>query len=189
MAIFLKGVNIYLRPLQPEDAQGPYVEWFNDAEVCWANSHHYIPYTTKEALAYIERAQKFGDEFILAIVRKEDNRHIGNIALKRIDYIARSSEIAFLIGDKSCWGKGYGKEAGRLLLDHAFFALNLNRVYCGIFETNVAMQNLAEDLGMRVEGRRRQAAFKDNCYLDVIEYGVLRQEYIERFGKLGGKQG
>jgi len=44
------------------------------------------------------------------------------------------------------------------------------------------MKKLAEYLAMQVEGQRRQAVFKQNRYVDVIEYGVLRQEYIERFG-------
>ena len=100
----------------------------------------------------------------------------------RLDFVSRSAEFAIVIGAKDCWGKGHSKEAARLLLDHAFFTLNLNRVYCGTFETNVAMKKLAEYLAMQVEGRRRQSVFKQNRYVDVIEYGVLRQEYIERFG-------
>ena len=184
---FLRGENIYLRPLQTEDAQGPYLQWFNDEEVSAGTSHHDFPFTIKDASAYIERAQKFDDELILAIALKSDDRHIGNITLKRINYISRTAELAIVIGDKSCWGKGYSKEAARLLLDHAFFTLNLNRIYCGTFETNIPMQKLAEYVGMRIEGRRRQAAFKNNRFLDLIEYGVLREEYLGRFGEFRGK--
>ena len=179
---FLEGERVYLRALVPEDAQGAYPTWFNDAEVCQGNSHHYYPYTVRETEAYIERAQSFRDELVLAIVPKETGQHIGNITLKRIDYIARTAEYAIIIGDKSTWGKGFAKEASRLLLDHAFYSLNLNRVYCGTFETNIAMQRLAEFMAMKEEGRRRQAVFKDNRLLDIIEYGVLRREYMERFG-------
>ncbi len=39
------------------------------------------------------------------------------------------------------------------------------------------MRRVAERLGMREEGVRRQAAFKDGAYVDVVEYGVLRAEY------------
>jgi RimJ/RimL family protein N-acetyltransferase len=39
---------------------------------------------------------------------------------------------------------------------------------------------------MRLEGRRRQAAFKDSRWLDVLEYGVLRDEYVEKFGDPSG---
>jgi RimJ/RimL family protein N-acetyltransferase len=35
---------------------------------------------------------------------------------------------------------------------------------------------------MQKEGCRRQAAYKQGRYMDVIEYGVLREEYLQRFG-------
>jgi ribosomal-protein-alanine N-acetyltransferase len=174
---FLKGDQVYLRALAEADANGAYVEWFNDAEVSAENGHHYWPFTTGEALAYIERSATAEDDVVFAIAACDDDRHIGNVTLKRINWIWRSAEFAIVIGDKSVWGKGYGKEVGRLVLDYAFEVLNLRRVHCATFETNVAMQKLALFLGMREEGRRRQAAFKSNRYLDVVEFGVLRDEY------------
>ena len=179
---FLLGEHVYLRALLETDAEGDYPLWLNDEEVCRGNSHHRFAFTPESARDYIRRAGSTRDELILAIALRDDDRHIGNITLKRMDFVSRSAEFAIIIGAKDCWGKGHSKEAARLLLDHAFFTLNLNRVYCGTFETNVAMKKLAEYLAMQVEGQRRQAVFKQNRYVDVIEYGVLRQEYIERFG-------
>ena len=184
-APFLEGEHIYLRALVPKDAQGPYPTWFNDPEVCEGNGHHYYPYTPQDAAEFIKKVRHARDEITLAIALKEDHRHIGNVTLKRIDLITQSAEFAIVIGDKNTWGKGYSKEVGKLLCDHAFFELNLNRVYCGTFESNTAMCKLAAYLGMREEGRRRQAAFKDNRRLDLIEFGVLRDEYLARSG--GGK--
>lgn len=86
-----------------------------------------------------------------------------------------------LSGDKTCWGKGYGKEAARLICEHGFQALNLHRISCGTLDNNTAMSKLAESLGMVEEGRRRQAAYKHGRYVDIIEYGVLKSEYVARF--------
>ena len=174
---FLTGKRVYLRPLIPEDASGPYLSWFNDPEVNAENGHHYWPFSPQEAAAYIERIATVRDEVTFAVAAVDDDRHIGNVTLKRINPISQSAEFAIIIGDKSVWGKGYGKEIGRLVLDYAFDVLNLRRVHCATFETNVGMQKLALYLGMREEGRRRQAAFKSSRYLDIIEYGVLKAEY------------
>ena len=180
-APFLVGDKIYLRALVAADAAGPYATWFNDEEVCRGNSHHVFPYTQDAASSYIEYAIGTRDALVLAIVPKEDHQHIGNIALQKIHPIYHSAEFSIVIGDKSAWGKGYGKEAGRLLCDHGFQTMNLHRIHCGTFSNNKAMQRLAAYLGMKQEGVRREAAFKDGRYLDIIEYGVLKDEYEEHW--------
>jgi RimJ/RimL family protein N-acetyltransferase len=178
---FLKGRQVYLRPLAESDRGGAYPHWLNDKEVCQGNSHHLFPYTLEAASDYITNANRGRQHLVLAIVSLADGLHIGNIALDNIDYISRSAVLSILIGEKSCWGKGYGKEAAELICSHGFMALNLHRIACGTFENNQGMLRLATHLGMQEEGRRRQAIYKRGRYLDVIEYGVLKGEYIERF--------
>ena len=174
---FLKGPRIYLRVLIEEDINGPYISWFNDSEICKGNSHHIFPYTKQLAVEYLETIRKSSDELVFAIVSNDDDRHIGNIALQHIHPINRSAELSIILGEKTLWGKGYANEAAGLLVSHAFSSLNLRRISCGTFETNVSMQKLARSLGMTEEGRRRQAAFKEGKYLDIIEFGLLKSEF------------
>jgi len=182
-APFLVGKDIYLRGLIESDCEGPYATWFNDAQVCEGNSHHVFPHSAEAARTYIKQVNTARDKLVLAIIRSKDNKHIGNITLDNINYINRTAELSIIIGDKSCWNEGYGKQAVRLICDHGFLALNLNRIACGTFENNIPMQKLAEHLGMVREGVRRKAVYKSGCYLDIIEYGVLRDEYLARFSQ------
>jgi len=122
---FLIAKEIYLRALVETDSEGQYPTWFNDAEVCRGNSHHIFPYTLEDAHAYIQEANRGRHHLILAIVTSKDDTHIGNIALDNINYISRTAELNIVIGDKSCWKKGYGKEAAKLICDHGFMSLNL----------------------------------------------------------------
>ena len=179
---FLIGERLYLRPLLLSDAQGPYPQWFNDAEVCAGNSHHVFTYTPAVAEDYIRRVNESRDTLALAIVLIDADRHIGNIALQHIDWISRSAEFAIVIGDKEAWHKGYAIEGSRLLCGHGFSAMNLHRIACGTFDNNEPMKKLAYSLGMKEEGRRREAIFKDGRYLDVVEYGVLRTEFEAAVG-------
>lgn len=178
---FLSGEKIYLRGLRESDAQGPYPSWFNDEEVCQGNSHHVFPYSQEQALAYIRESRGTDRRLVLAIVRREDGAHIGNIALDNIDYINRSAALTIIVGDKAAWGKGYGREAARLICDHGFTTLNLRRISAGTFEDNAGFRRIAQYLGMVEEGRRRQEAFKLGRYVDVVEYGLLREEFLHRF--------
>lgn len=180
---FLLGDRVYLRGLNENDLKGNYVEWFNDAEVCQHNSHHIFPYTRANAEEYFNNIQNSKDTLVLAVILKENDLHIGNVSLQRIDYLSNSAEFAILIGEKDQWGKGYSKEAAMILLLHGFNSLNLNRIYCATTKDNVAMQKLAEYLGMKMEGLRRQAVWKNGKYRDVLEYGVLKNEFLERTGE------
>ena len=153
------------------------MSWLNDPEVCEHNSHHVYPYTKAQGQGYIESTSRDDHNLVLAILAKESKKHIGNIALQKIDLLARSAEYAILIGDKDYWGKGVASEASRLILGHGFTALNLHRIHCGTGSTNTAMQKLAGKLGFKEEGRRREAHFKNGVYTDLIEYGMLANEF------------
>lgn len=174
---FLMSEKIGLRPLTPEDAGVPYLNWLNDAEVCAGNDHHRWPFTPASAAAFIAAAASDRQNLVLAVEILKPREHIGNIALQSIDPIHRSAEISFLIGSRTAWGKGYGQEAGRLLLRHGFHELNLQRIGCGTPDSNAGMIKLALALGMKEEGRRRKAFFKGGKYHDIVQFGLLASEF------------
>jgi RimJ/RimL family protein N-acetyltransferase len=175
---FLTGERVVLRPLSLTDADGPYPGWFNDPVVCRYNSHHVYPYTREQAIEYI-RSVAGGPDLVLAIDDRETGAHVGNVSLQEIDQRSRTAEFAIVIGDREAWGKGVGAEAGWLILDHGFRELNLRRVAAGTSAANTGMRRLAQRLGMREEGTRRQAMYKDGEYHDIVEFGVLRDEFQE----------
>ncbi|MBI1952741.1 MAG: GNAT family N-acetyltransferase [Candidatus Omnitrophica bacterium] len=178
---FLQTKRVLLRSLTEADCDGAYLNWLNDPEVCRHNGHHLFPYRPEDAVRYVKKMLASPNDLVLAVTLTDGGRHIGNISLQNIDWVNRLAEFAILIGEKDCWGKGYSKEAARLLLDHGFRSLNLHRIHCGTSASNMPMRGLAAHLGMREEGRRRQALFKQNSYLDLLEYGLLREEFLKRF--------
>jgi ribosomal-protein-alanine N-acetyltransferase len=174
---FLKGENYILRPLTIEDVQGNYKNWLNDPEVNSYNTHARFPRTENYLVDYVNSLNNLNNIIVLAIVDPlENNKHIGNISLQSINWIDRSSEIAFILGEKTYWGKGVMFECGKLLIEHAFKTLNLNRIACGTSSLNVGMQKLAIKLGMSQEGIRKNAIFKNGIYADIIEYGILNNQ-------------
>lgn len=181
---FLTGKRIYLRGLEEADLQGDYFQWFNDAEVCAYNGHARFPNSAKAMRDYFDRTQGSRSEIVFAIVLKERDRHVGNVALQDVDWISRSAAFSILIGAKDLHGRGIGRETGLLVRDYAFGRLNLRRLHCGTHADNAGMRSLAEAMGMREEGCRVQAFWKDGAYHDLIEYGMLRPGVAE----LGGKE-
>jgi RimJ/RimL family protein N-acetyltransferase len=178
--VFLEGASVYLRPLAEEDLTKEYQSWLNDAEICQYNSHAIFPYSFEDLKRFFERSKQPGStDVVLAIVSKGNNKHIGNISLQNIDWVSREAEFAILLGDKSYWNKGIASEAALLICDYGFKRLNLNRIQCGTSSENTPMQKLAKKMKMLQEGVRRQAMYKMGKHVDIIEYGVLKDEFYK----------
>ena len=175
----LQGKNISLRELSMQDAEGDYPNWFNDPEVTKYNSHGERVYTKEMAQEYIHMVSSSTFHNVFAIIETASRKHIGNISLQSINTKARNAEFAILIGEPSVYGKGMGEEAGKLLLDYGFGDLNLHRIYCGTSSNNLGMQKLAVKLGMKQEGLRRDGLLKNGEFADIIEYGILENEYTK----------
>ncbi len=112
-------------------------------------------------------------------------KHIGNISIQEIDYINRSAEIAFIIGDKDCWGKGIATTAGFFMLHHGFDVLNMNRIYLGTAALNEGMRKVAEKLKMRFEGVSRAGLYIDGQYQHIVHYSILKNEWEQIVNHIG----
>jgi RimJ/RimL family protein N-acetyltransferase len=81
----------------------------------------------------------------------EKGAYIGTIEL--YDVTPSTATLGIIIGERSHWGRGYGSEAIRLLLHHAFSSMRLRRVRLSTFGDNVRAQRAFFKAGF-VELRR-----------------------------------
>jgi len=170
----LDSVRLYLKHLSLDALDGNYVYWLNDKEVCKYNSHGEIEYTKDMALDFINSLKDDKSKEVYAVYLKENDTHIGNISLQKIDYKNNSVEIAYLFGEKEYWGKGYAKEASEVLIKRAFDELNLHRIYFGTHVENLSMQKLGENLGFKREGQQKDAQYKNGKYNNIVLYGMTK---------------
>jgi RimJ/RimL family protein N-acetyltransferase len=175
-APYLIGKVIYLRPFDPVVDSKLTVAWFNDQEVTRFMTR-YLPITLPEQEAFLRSSAGSPTDVALGIVEKASDRLVGALGLHRIDWRNRHACMGITIGDKSCWGKGYGTESTSLLVEHSFLVLNLNRIWLEVYEYNDRARRVYEKLGFRVEGRQRQHQFRDGRYWDTLIMGVLREEW------------
>jgi len=175
--IFLQDDVIILRPLEITDADGDYPAWLNDETTSMGNGHHRMPYSRANARDFISTTNESSDAIVLAITRKNNNKHVGNIALKDICWFSRSAEIAIIIGEPDGRNNGIGFRASKLLINHGFIALNLHSIKCQTFLNNAAMIGLAKKLGMKYVGSLRESVFKHGNYLDVEIFDLLRSDW------------
>jgi RimJ/RimL family protein N-acetyltransferase len=172
---FLVGTNVYLRPLEREDAR-LVVPWVNDPEVT-RTLLMYRPMTLKAEEEFIDRIANADDQVAVGIALRQGDRLIGVTGLHQIDHRSRHAAFGILIGDKSEWGKGHGTEATRLIVGYGFHTLNLHRVWLHVHAHNERGQKAYEKAGFRREGVLRQEYFREGRYWDTVVMAVLRDEW------------
>lgn len=110
----------------------------------------------------------------------EDISHIivGAVYLLAIDWVSRNCEFAIWIGDSGYKRRGVGTFAAKSALQHAFFDLNIHRIYLTVLEDNIAARSLYKKIGFVEEGIHRDAVYKEGKYLSMIQMSILKEEFI-----------
>jgi len=116
----------------------------------------------------------------LLIESVEDGRPIGLTGLWDIDLQSGNAMTAIKIGGAAeNRGRGYGQQAVRMVMDFAFRDVGLNRLYGSILEFNAASMALYFDkCGWTHEGVSRKHVWRNGQYWDVINLGILREEFL-----------
>ncbi len=173
------GKLIRLAALQ-RDHLPRFVEWLNDYEVAsYINPDLIAPFSIEDENEWFEAQRKSQDSKTFAILTLDSDRLIGNCSLARISWKNRSAVFGILIGDKSCWGKGYGTDATRTMMRYAFEEMGLNRVELWVFANNLRAIRCYEKVGFKHEGTRRQVLFRNGRWLDDHVMALLRED-VER---------
>lgn len=107
----------------------------------------------------------------------EEDRVIGQISLADLNLTTGNAWLGIGIGDRDCWGKGYGTDAMQLLLRYVFEQVNLRRVSLEVHEYNTCGIRLYKKLGFQVEGRERGYLNRFGRRWDMIFMGLLRDEW------------
>jgi len=174
----INGGNIRLRAVERADLP-LFVLWLNDPEVR-AGLEMFLPFSLAEEERWYERMLEApAAEHVLAIDALDQDhwRLIGTCGLHKFDWRARAAEAGISIGDKTYWNKGHGTNVMRLLLQHGFDTLNLNRVYLSVYANNLRAIRCYEKTGFVLEGRMRQAHYQNGEYHDILLMSVLRSEW------------
>ena len=85
-----------------------------------------------------------------------------------------------MIGDKTCWNKGYASESVLLVLNYAFRHINLLKMYVGVTAPSQASVKLLERNGYNTEAVFKDKLFVYGKYVDHIIMSLSQEEYLQR---------
>jgi RimJ/RimL family protein N-acetyltransferase len=126
-----------------------------------------------------------GDQFLVCLDSEDagpgspeadETTRIGWVGVDDVSY--RRLDFGFWLASEF-HGGGYGTEAVTLLVDYTFATYDHPAVGAIAYEFNEASRGVLESLGFEEEGRIRRDRFIDGEYVDMVQYGLLREDWEE----------
>lgn len=168
-----------LREIREHDYED-ILEIYSDAEV--------LAYQNMVAMKSLEEAQNYikcisdgykDRRFVRwCIVRKEDSKLIGLVALHHIENENFKTSIGYIL-NKRYWNQKIMSEVLNAIIDYVFNELKLNRIEADIHPENVASIRLCEKFGFKREGLLEESIFNrdKNKFEDRLIYGIINKNY------------
>lgn len=170
-------MGIHLTKIEKEDMKDLY-RWFSNEEFLkYYDYYPPVPLSQKQVDEMFDYYEKSKKSQVFAI--KSEGVIIG---VAGFDDIIEENRVATLfigLGDESSRGRGYGREAMRLLLDYGFNNLNFHRIQLNVLEFNEKAIILYERCGFKREGIFREFVLRDGRRYNLLLYGLLKSEWKE----------
>lgn len=171
--------RLILRKCMESDYEDSYKYCCSDPELCRLQGFgvHGSSETTRRSFKEKEERYKVDDSFYeWAIIRKEDNQFMGEIALVQYNEEYNAIQLGYHLG-KEFRGKGYMQEALTSILKFAFEELGVDQVYALILNDNTSSQKVA--LSNNLEYSRTIENYKDDVYEGPIDkYKITKEKWL-----------
>ncbi len=163
----LKGDQIYLRALEPDDLNFIY-ELENNTAI-WEISGTTTPYSKHVLKQYLDNAHRdIYDVKQLRLCICKGEKVIGLIDLFDFDPQNKRAGVGIVILEKKERNNGSGTEAIKLLCDYGYTTLGLRQLYANVMEDNSASLYLFKKMGFEEVGIKKDWIFSNGEFKNEI---------------------
>ncbi|MFH4965865.1 GNAT family protein [Gaetbulibacter sp. M235] len=173
--ITLKGKNIYLRALEPEDLE--FIHTIENDESLWELSNTIMPYSKFLIKQYLEHSHKdiFEVKQLRLVISNYSDKPLGMIDLFDFDFKNGRAGVGILVKDIIDRQSGYGSEALQLLINYSFTHLGLHQLYCNISEENQASIKLFSSKGFQKIGLKEDWNYVNGDFKNEYLFQLLNK--------------
>jgi len=164
----IRGANVYLRRLTPQDVSDEYVRWMNDPNVVQFLESRFKSHSKEDLQDYVKVMNADDSNFLFGLYLNDTNQHIGNVKIGPVNQVHRHAGIGLIVGKKELWGKGLGREVISLATDYAFSSLNLNKLTTTIYASNTASYRAFSAADYTLVGTLKKHVFSKGVYEDCV---------------------
>ncbi|HVW92570.1 MAG TPA: GNAT family protein [Devosia sp.] len=142
----------------------------------WKARDHVEVKSVLEVLTKQVALNRPGDTLALAVVRKADDKMIGQVCLNWYDATAAQGEFRCII-NPVYRRQGYGKEAAQAAITLGFDSFRFHRIFARCDARNAASARMLKSLGMRLEAHYREHALFQGDWDEELHFAVLDREW------------
>lgn len=164
--VTLETPNLWLEPLGPEHFDGSWAA-LQDAESRRLTGTH-AEFTEEQVRSWLASRKDAHDRADWAIIRKSDGAYVGEVVLMDLDPHNESMGFRIALGGEGLFGKGYGSEATKAVVDYGMGVVGLHRISLEVVDFNTRAQRVYSKAGFQSEGIMRDAWYWDGEWSDVI---------------------
>jgi RimJ/RimL family protein N-acetyltransferase len=146
------GERIILAPIPDSyEFYELYCDWLSNKDLKFKLGEEETEYTQQQIKEMHEEWKKDFKNMTFCILNKETKEPMGDINLFDSEEFNGLPEISIMIGEHHS-GKGFGKEASKLLIDFAFKKMKVKEIYLSVYKDNLPAVALYEKLGFVTYG-------------------------------------
>ncbi len=165
--------RLFIKPFSEKFLNEKYVGWLNDPDVVRFSEQRFTPHTLLSCRTYMEAFEGTPHYFWAILLKNEQQCHIGNI-YAMLDTNNRLADVGILLGEKKQWGKGYGSEVFKAVIDFLFQKTEVRKITAGTLAVNTGMLNIMKKAGMKEDGRRIRHYLNDGNEIDVVYAAIFK---------------
>ncbi|HEX2282537.1 MAG TPA: GNAT family protein [Thermomicrobiales bacterium] len=176
----LVGERVYLRPLEPDDADtiSEFEAQENETITHMGGRTPMSPIALRKMISEEFKTMPPGTvEF--AVCLKENDEMIGGVGVTGIDWVHGHGETFSHLRPGEWRGQGYGTEAKHLLLEYCFDHIGLHVLTSWVWELNGRSAAALAKQGYRSAGRLKADGIEKGVYYDDMVFDLLRADWTE----------
>jgi len=163
--------RLRLEPLGPDHFDGLW-KGLQDSESMRLTGTH-ATFTEEQITVYLAGRSRAHDRADWAMMGLDNGAFVREIVLNDLDPGNASIGMRMSLNAASLYGRGYGTEALRAVVAHAFDDFGLHRISLEVYSYNPRARRVYEKCGFVEEGRQREALLWDGEWHDTILMGML----------------
>lgn len=176
MSPIIETPRLRIVPFSEEHLTAHYVQWLNDPETVRFSEQRHHNHTLASCREYWQSFIGSLHYFwALELREPSPTNHIGNMNAY-VDIHNLVADVGILIGERACWGGGYGTEAWVAVCNYLLYEAGMRKVTAGTIAENSGMLHIMKKTGMIEDGVRKRHFIFEGREVDLIHAALYSEK-------------